>query len=292
MKPLILPVFVPHMGCPHQCVFCNQFHITGQWQPPDLTQLSAQAEAWTCSGGQTPELAFYGGSFTAIEPAVQERLLASAATLKAQGRISGIRLSTRPDALDDDVLSRLLRYGVETVEIGVQSLDEEVLRESQRGHTAMQAEEAIRRVKATGFRCGAQMMVALPADTPEKSLATGRRLVALGPDMVRIYPTAVICDTPLAEAYAKGAYRPWSLDEVLDTVAALLAAFDLAHIPVIRVGLQAEDNLSKGDVIAGAYHPALGELAKARLFRQRMQALLSPCEKGPVHFAVAPRFLS
>lgn len=292
MKHVILPVFVPHMGCPHTCVFCNQFRITGTWEPPDLATLACQAEEWAASSGTLPELAFYGGSFTAIDLKTQTALLESAAQLKKDGRISRVRLSTRPDALGAEVLARLAHYGVDTVEIGVQSLDDEVLAASQRGHTAAQAEDAIRRVQAAGFRCGAQMMVALPGDTPEKSLATGARLVQLAPDMVRIYPTAVIRDTALAEAYAAGSYQPWPLDAVLDTVAALLDLFDAAEIPVIRVGLQAEDNLSQGDVIAGAYHPALGELVKARRFRRRMAALLREHETAPVQFAVAPRFLS
>lgn len=292
MKRVILPVFVPHMGCPHQCVFCNQFHITGSWQPPDLQTLAAQAEDWAVTSGRVPELAFYGGSFTAIAETLQEGLLDAAATLKAQGKISAIRLSTRPDALDDTVLARLAHYNVDTVEIGVQSLDEAVLAASGRGHTAQDACDAIRRVKAAGFVCGAQMMVALPADTPAKSLATGRRLIQLAPDVVRIYPTAVIRDTPLAAAYARGDYVPWPLATVLDTVAALLDLFEAAAIPVIRVGLQAEDNLSQGDVIAGAYHPALGELVQGRRFFRKMQALLADTEAEPVTFAVAPRFLS
>lgn len=292
MKRVILPVFVPHMGCPHACVFCNQFRITGSWQAPDLATLSAQAEAWHASSGEIPELAFYGGSFTAIEQAQQDALLSSAARLKAEGRVSAIRLSTRPDALGQEVLERLARFGVDTIEIGVQSLDEAVLIASGRGHMARDAEEAILRVKQAGFSCGAQMMVALPADTPEKSLKTGRRIIDLAPDFVRIYPTAVIRDTVLADLYVEGGYAPWPIDTMLDTVATLLDLFEEAAIPVIRVGLQAEDNLSHGDVIAGAYHPALGELVQARRYRRRMQALLSANETAPVTFAVAPRALS
>ena len=132
MKHVILPVFVPHMGCPHTCVFCNQFRITGTWQPPDLATLACQAEEWAASSGTLPELAFYGGSFTAIDLETQTALLESAAQLKKDGRISRVRLSTRPDALDAEVLARLAHYGVDTVEIGVQSLDDEVLAASQR----------------------------------------------------------------------------------------------------------------------------------------------------------------
>ncbi|MEE0435477.1 MAG: radical SAM protein [Peptococcaceae bacterium] len=292
MKKVILPIFVPHMGCPHQCVFCNQFHITGQWQAPKLDDLRKKVEEWKVSSGQVPELAFYGGSFTAIETAMQETLLERAAVLKAQGHISAIRLSTRPDALGDEVLARLHFYEVDTVEIGVQSLDDDVLAASQRGHTAKQAMDAIVRVKDAGFRCGAQMMMALPADTPEKSLATGRQLIALKPDFVRIYPTAVIRDTALATAYEQGDYVPWAFDVLLETAAKLWMQFSEATIPVIRIGLQAEENLSAGEVLAGGYHPALGELVMARVFRKRMAALLASPEHSSVTFAVAPQRLS
>lgn len=292
MSRAIVPVFVPHMGCPEQCVFCNQFRITGHWQPPDAAALAALVKDWQDSSGAAPELAFYGGSFTAIALSVQEALLEAAAALKRSGAVSGIRLSTRPDALGAEVLERLAHYGVDTVEIGVQSLDDAVLTASRRGHSAAQAEDALRRVKAAGFHCGAQMMVALPGDSPEKSLATGQRLAALAPDFVRIYPTAVIRETPLAEAYLQGDYVPWQREQMLDTLADLLEVFAEAQIPVIRVGLQAEDGLSQGDVIAGAYHPALGELARARRYRRRMAALLQKEEKAPVQFAVAPRCLS
>lgn len=167
---MILPVFVSHMGCPHTCVFCNQFRITGTWEPPDLATLACQAEEWAASSGTLPELAFYGGSFTAIDLKTQTALLESAAQLKKDGRISRVRLSTRPDALGAEVLARLAHYGVDTVEIGVQSLDDEVLAASQRGHTAAQARTrsgACRR--GISLRCTDDGGVA--GDTPEKSLA-------------------------------------------------------------------------------------------------------------------------
>ena len=194
MKHVILPVFVPHMGCPHTCVFCNQFRITGTWQPPDLATLACQAEEWAASSGTLPELAFYGGSFTAIDLKTQTALLESAAQLKKDGRISRVRLSTRPDALDAEVLARLAHYGVDTVEIGVQSLDDEVLAASQRGHTAAQAEDAIRRVQAAGFRCGAQMMVALPGEAGVIADAPGLRslpLVGHERGLARAFPEIV-----------------------------------------------------------------------------------------------------
>ncbi|MDO4280165.1 MAG: radical SAM protein [Peptococcaceae bacterium] len=292
MKQVIVPIFVPHMGCPHDCVFCNQYHITGSWQAPDLAAIDEMVAEWTASSGETPSLAFYGGSFTAIDLDVQLPLLAAAAALKAAGKIAAIRLSTRPDALDAEVLARLANYGVDTIEIGVQSLNDDVLCASGRGHTAQDAVAAIRRVKAAGFACGVQLMLALPADTPARSLATAAQVVDLAPDFVRLYPTAVIRDTALADLYASGRYVPWAMDAVLDTAAEMAMAFAAAEIPVIRIGLQAEDQLTQGDVIAGAYHPAMGELVKARIYRKRMAIMLGAGASGPVTFAVAPRRLS
>lgn len=292
MKKVIVPIFVPHMGCPHACVFCNQYRITGQWQPPSAATLAEKVKAWQMSSATVPELAFYGGSFTAIDLDVQNTLLESAAILKKQGEISEIRLSTRPDALDDAVLMRLKHYGVDTIEIGVQSLCDEVLQAAGRGHTAKTATEAIKRVKAHGFQCGAQMMVALPKDTPARSIETCKNVIACAPDFARIYPTAVIRDTALETMYQNGVYVPWDFEDIIDTVAEMVTLLNQAEIPVIRIGLQAEDRLSEGDVVAGAYHPALGEYVKARLFRRRMVSMLSAHETAPIIFAVAPRMVS
>lgn len=292
MKKVIVPIFVPHMGCPHACVFCNQYRITGQWQPPSAATLAEKVKAWRVSSDTVPGLAFYGGSFTAIDLDVQNSLLESAVTLKKKGAISEIRLSTRPDALDDAVLARLKYYGVDTVEIGVQSLCDEVLQAAGRGHTAETAIEAIKRVKVHGFQCGAQMMVALPKDTPARSIETCRNVIDCAPDFVRIYPTAVIRDTALETMYQNGSYVPWAFEDVIDTVAEMVELLNRAAIPVIRIGLQAEDRLSGGDVVAGAYHPALGEHIKARLFRRRMEARLDENETAPIIFAVAPRMVS
>lgn len=292
MKKVIYPVFVPHMGCPHQCVFCNQFRITGQWTPPSLQEMEENVVAWQKSSGVVPELAFYGGSFTAIDLELQETMLEMAAQLKQANLVSAIRLSTRPDALEDEILVRLRHYQVDTVEIGVQSLNDEVLALSERGHSAAQAREAIERVKAAGLSCGAQMMVGLVGDTPLSSLTTCKEIIALRPDFVRIYPTAVIRGTKLETMYQEGTYLPWDFDTCLDTVADMKLLFDEAEIPIIRIGLQPEDNLDEGDVVAGLYHPALGELVKARVFRKKMQALLQENEEKEIIFAVAEKQLS
>ena len=278
-KPLIVPVFIPHFGCPHTCVFCNQKKIAGEYQLPTGKQLEEMVLAYRTSvndKAREVQLAFYGGSFTGLARSQQSLLLSAAAELKERGLIQKIRLSTRPDYIDRERLMLLKNYQADIIELGVQSMDEDVLKASQRGHTAedvLRAVELIRSFRA--FSLGLQMMVALPADMPAKSLATAEKIAALTPDFVRIYPTAIIKDTALALAWQRGDYEPWPMELILDTTAAIWDIFYKAHIPVIRIGLQAADNLRlEQDLLGGAYHPALGEMVKSRWYRQQLEALL------------------
>ena len=288
----IIPVFVPHAGCPHQCVFCDQRQITGADAPITPQALTALlAEATACSGPGA-ELAFYGGSFTAVAPALQEALLAAAQPFLAGGQLGGIRCSTRPDALGPEALTRLRRWGVGTVELGCQSMDDAVLRASGRGHTAADTVQAVQRLRAGGFRVVTQMMTGLPGDTPAGALATARALAALAPDGARIYPTLVLPHTPLAAMYARGAYRPQTLDEAVDCCAALWEVFRAAGIPVLRVGLHDTSELA-ASALAGPYHPAFGELVLSRMFLRRAQALLGPARGAPqATLRVAPQRVS
>ena len=279
-KPLIVPVFIPHFGCPHTCVFCNQKKIAGDYQLPSGQLLEDMVQAYrTSSSSKTREvqLAFYGGSFTGLEEAQQRQLLSAAAELKARGLIDKIRLSTRPDYIDEERLTLLKSYQADIIELGVQSMDEAVLKASQRGHTAEDVLRAVEWIRSyPQFALGLQMMVALPADTPAKSLATAEKIAALAPDFVRIYPTAIIKDTALALAWQRGDYEPWPMERILDTTASIWDIFYQDHIPVIRIGLQATDNLRlEQDLLGGAYHPALGEMVKSRWYRNRLEALLS-----------------
>ena len=291
----ILPVFVPHLGCPHDCVFCNQRRIAGQAQPADahtVQQLLSAAAALPDTGAKR-QLAFYGGSFTAIPEAQQTELLAAAQEGIERGLIDSIRLSTRPDAIDGAVLSRLRRYGVETIEIGAQSLDDEVLRLSGRGHTAEDVRRSARAVKAAGFSLVLQMMTGLPGDTDEKDLATAREIIALRPDAVRIYPTVVVRDTALCELWQRGEYRAHTVEDAVRVCARLLPLFEAAGIPVIRLGLNPTEELTGGAAVAGAYHPALGELVRSRILREKAGALLEGVQPGSrVTLAVQPRLLS
>lgn len=290
----IIPVFVPHWGCPNDCVFCNQRRITGQRVSATAETVKTAIEnAALLPAGVKRQLAFYGGSFTAIPAAEQEELLSAGKAALDAGQISAIRLSTRPDAVDEAVLSRLRRYGVETVELGAQSMDGEVLRLSGRGHTPEDVERASRLLKEGGFRLILQMMTGLPGDSPEKDIATAERLIALRPDGVRIYPTVIVRDTALYDLWRSGRYAEHTVEEAVQVCARLLPLFEAAGIPVIRLGLNPTEELSGGGAVGGAYHPALGELVKSRLCRERLEETLSALPGAKrVTLGVHPSLLS
>ena len=278
----IIPVFIPHWGCPHACVFCNQRRISGVKHPADAETVRAEVERarTVLPKGERAELAFYGGSFTAIPAEQQEALLSAAKAYLDEGVLSSIRLSTRPDAIDADVLSRLHRYGVETIELGAQSLCDEVLQYAHRGHTAADVENASRLIRASGFRLILQMMTGLPGDSPERSIHTAKKIISLKPDGVRIYPTVIVRDTELYDCWRAGEYREHTVEDAVALCARLLPLFEKAGIPVIRLGLNPTEELSGGAAVAGAYHPALGELVRSRILRNRAEALLTGTVPG------------
>ena len=281
-RAYILPAFVPHWGCPHACVFCNQRRISGAKKPAtvqDVKNSIEQAAAFLPKGGKR-QLAFYGGSFTAIPAPEQEALLGAAKEALDRGEIDSIRLSTRPDAIDDTVLERLRYYGVETVELGAQSMDDEVLRLTERGHTAGDVERASRLIKAAGFKLILQMMTGLPGASEESDLETARRIIALRPDGVRIYPTVIVRDTALFDMWQAGEYREHTVDDAVRVCAKIVPLFEAASIPIIRLGLNPTEELSGGAAVGGAYHPALGELVKSRILLEKARTLLSGVEPG------------
>ncbi len=277
----IIPVFVPHWGCPNDCVFCNQRRITGQREPATAqTVTDAMKQAAALPPGAKRQLAFYGGSFTTIPEEQQEALLTAAKSYLDAGELTSIRLSTRPDAIDGAVLRRLKHYGVQTIELGAQSMDERVLALAGRGHTAADVEKASWAIKAAGFQLILQMMTGLPGDSDEGAIETARRLIALEPDGVRIYPTVIIRDTALCDLWRAGLYREHSVEDAVRVCAKILPLFEAAGIPVIRLGLNPTEELSGGDAVGGAYHPALGELVKSRLYRNKAETLLADSEPG------------
>ncbi len=291
----IVPVFVPHLGCPNDCVFCNQRRISGSAVPaaPEDVVRAVERALEVTPPGTRRQLAFYGGSFTAIPAREQEALLEAAAPYLRRGDISSIRLSTRPDAIDGAVLARLKRCGVETVELGAQSMSDRVLALSGRGHTAGDVREASRAVKAAGFRLILQMMTGLPGSDDQSDADTARELAALGPDGVRVYPTVIVRDTALFDLWRAGRYKEHTVEDAVRVCARIVPIFDAAGIPIIRMGLNPTEDLSGGDAVGGAYHPALGELVRARIMRGKAEAALEGAMPGgEAVLRVNPRLMS
>jgi len=288
-KHYVIPIFVPDMGCPHRCVFCSQKRITGQDSVPDAGHVARKIEEFLPhiprEEGITVEVAFYGGSFTAVKPELQKELLRPAFDALNNGRIDHIRISTRPDAVNEKVLALLSTYGVSIIELGVQSMDDVVLGLANRGHTSRDILRAVAIIKSWGFILGLQIMVGLPGDSMEKVFLTAREVVALRPDFVRIYPCLVLQGTELAEKYSSGDYKPWSLEDAVEVCKKTLIIFEKAGIPVIRIGLQPSEEISwSGDILAGPYHPAFRELVESVVAREQMTQLLAKARKefGPV----------
>lgn len=291
----IIPVFVPHLGCPNDCVFCNQRRISGSVTPAtpeDVSGSVERAKALTPPGTRR-QLAFYGGSFTAIPVHEQEALLGAAQPYLESGDISSIRLSTRPDAIDGEILARLRRFGVETVELGAQSMSDRVLALSGRGHTAQDVADASAQIKAAGFRLILQMMTGLPGSDDESDVDSARKIAALAPDGVRVYPTVIVRDTALCDLWRAGRYKEHTVEDAVRVCARILPVFEAAGIPVIRLGLNPTEDLSGGDAVGGAYHPALGELVRARIMREKAEALLATANaSGEAVLRVNPRLMS
>lgn len=258
----IIPVFIPHVGCPHECVFCNQRKIAGTVSAPSAEDVkSIIAEGVLKNRNKAPAVAFYGGSFTAIDENLMDAYLGAAGEFLKSGEISSVRISTRPDCIDEKILRKLSRAGVRTIELGAQSMDERVLHASGRGHTAEDVVQASRLVKAAGFEFILQMMTHLPESSEESDTKTAEKIAELAPDGVRIYPTVVVRDTYLEELFRAGKYTPCTPDSAARLGAKLMDIFEEAHIPIIRFGLNPTEDLSGGEAICGAYHPALGEMA-------------------------------
>ena len=278
----IIPVFVPHLGCPNDCVFCNQRRISGAQEPAGVENVKNAIESAAAlpRNGAKRQLAFYGGSFTAIPSCQQEALLGAAKEYLDRGEIDAIRLSTRPDAIDGAVLARLKRYGVETIELGAQSLCDEILLLSGRGHTAADVVNASEQIKAAGFRLILQMMTGLPGDSVERTVYTAKKIIALHPDGVRIYPTVIVRDTALYDLWQAGEYKEHTVADAVEYCAAIVPLFEAAGIPILRLGLNPTDELSGGAAAGGAYHPALGELVKSRLMLYKMRGTLNGIPAG------------
>lgn len=270
-RPLIIPIFIPHMGCPHQCVFCNQQTITSGDAPPSAERISDAVRryfAFARKRRATTQISFFGGNFLGLNETTMQRMLTAATAFVAQGHVNSLRFSTRPDTICGRTLSAVAAFPVTTVELGVQSMNDSVLSAANRGHNAADTVDAVALLKARGYAVGLQMMVGLPQDDDARALATARRIIALAPDFVRIYPTLVLEGSPLAGLYRRGGYRPMALDHCVSLVKRLFLLFKTNGIPVARMGLQASDGLADPKaMLAGPYHPAFGHLVHAEIVR-------------------------
>lgn len=281
MTPLVIPIFIAHQGCPHRCIFCDQHSITGKAageehrvSPSSVKKTIADWLAHSQDQQKRQvQVAFYGGSFTGLPVARQKELLEAVKPFIDRRDVQKIRLSTRPDYVNQEIAEFLIEYSVGIVELGVQSLDNEVLEASGRGHTAQQSEQAVRLLQRNNFTVGVQLMCGLPGDSTVKLINTAKRVAALAPDFVRIYPALVIKGSVLARMYKDGSYKPMSLNKAVAKVSKLKAIFEQHGIKVVRMGLQPSEGLQER-VLAGPYHPAFGELVASRqLFKKTRQIL-------------------
>lgn len=263
MKKGNISIFVPHNGCPQNCSFCNQKTITGKSAQPTENDVKQAVETALKRKGYQYEIAFFGGSFTAIDREYMLSLLKTASEYVDGVIITGIRISTRPDFIDDEVLKILKKYNVTSIELGAQSMDDEVLKANLRGHTSEDVENASRLIKEYGFELGLQMMTGLYLDTDEKAKETAKRIIALEPATVRIYPTVVLKGTMLADLYEKEIYKPQTVDDAANLCTKIVPMFEEAGINIIRLGLHSSEDIKK-NMIAGAFHDSFGEIVKSR----------------------------
>ena len=271
-KHVNIPIFIPHLGCPNDCVFCNQRTISGHGDFKIESVRGEIDEALSTLGADTErEIAFFGGSFTGIDRALMTELLDLAQGYVERGLVSEIRLSTRPDYINGEILDILSRYSVKTIELGLQSLNDDVLCASRRGHTVECAIEACRAIKARGFSLIGQMMIGLPKATAKDEIRTAELICEIGADGARVYPTVVFADTELERMTHVGSYEPLDTENAVERTKNVLDIFDRYRVPCIRVGLCASENLRDASkAIAGATHAAIGEMAMSELFYERI----------------------
>lgn len=295
MKHINVALFVVHKGCPHTCTFCNQRCITGFEQSitaDDVHKAARTAmeslDRQTAAGG---EIAFFGGSFTMVSRDYMISLLEAAYTYVEKGIFKGIRISTRPDGIDEEICNILKKYGVTAVELGAQSLDDRVLELNERGHTAQQVTDACTMLKEYGFELGLQMMTGLYGSEDEDSIETAKKIIELKPATVRIYPTVVIKGTKLNELMEQGVFTPKGVDETADLCANLIMMFEKAGIRVIRVGLHSGGDVQDG-MTGGAFHPALREICEGRIYRNAALDALKGRPQGEYELIVGKGHVS
>jgi len=274
-----IPIFIPELACHYKCIYCNQRKISGMKEIPASNDIVNTIEKYLNTidyKNSEVEIGFFGGSFTGLSLDKQEELLVLTKPYIDNQMVQSIRLSTRPDYINEENLELLLKYNVKTIELGAQSMDDEVLKYSGRGHTAEVVRQASKMIKAHGFNLGLQMMIGLPMDTHQKAITTAKEIINLGADNTRIYPTLVIKNTPLEDLYNKGEYIPLNMDEAVSIVKDLVLLFEAANVNILRIGLHPSEGLLNGnDLVAGPFHPSFKELVMAEVWKDNFNELFN-----------------
>lgn len=287
MRHSNISIFIPHLGCPFNCIFCNQYKITGSDSavtPDDVYKTLCKAKA-SCLDCKNTQIAFFGGSFTAINQKLMIEYLEVAHKFIEDGSFDSIRISTRPDCIDENILKILEKYHVKNIELGVQSLDDDVLKASCRGHSSNDSLNAVKLIQQAGLDVGMQMMCGLPKDSKQKDIETAKRIIDTGCKEVRIYPVCVIEGTKLEKMYKDGSYIPLKLDEAIDICAILCKMFEDAGVTVLKCGLHSDSGN-----IAGPFHPAFGEMVRSQMF---FDEITSKFERGSsLEISCSNRFIS
>lgn len=278
-KEYIIPIFIPFLGCPNDCAFCNQVKITNYKDNINKENTIRQINQYLSyfpKNENLKEIAFFGGSFTGLDEKVMISYLEIALDYKKKGIIDRIRLSTRPDYINNSILDILKKYEVDVIELGIQSLDNEILNANERGHSKEDSIRASKLIKDYGFKLGHQIMPGLYKDSFDKAIKTGLESIKMNPDMVRIYPTLVIKDTKLEKLYKEGLYKPLSLNEAIEISSRLYMIYSYKKIPVIRIGLQPTENINeKKDVVAGPFHPSIRQLVETNIHKIYLEELIN-----------------
>lgn len=274
MKHANLSIFIPHAGCKHRCTFCDQNRISGQIKAPSLNEIQEMIRTCVESPkhrADSTQIAFFGGSFTCIPRDQMLTYLKLASEYVENGLFSGIRISTRPDGINTEILDILKRHHVTHIELGAQSMDPSVLLQARRGHTPEDTKNAARMIRDAGFVLGLQMLIGLPGDSKEIAYRTAKQLAALQPCEMRLYPISVFPDTALYEQYQHGDYQPLTTEQAVEWIVPIAAYLEEKSIRLLRIGLHQADG-----AVAGAFHPAFGELVKTGVFNSKLRKLLPP----------------
>ena len=273
MKHSNVSIFVPHVGCPNKCAFCNQHTISGKTSlpTPESVREICKSALNQVSDTKNAEIAFFGGSFTAIDREYMISLLSAAGEFVGENGFYGIRISTRPDCIDDEILEILKNNKVTAIELGAQSMNDRVLLLNDRGHTADDVRKASELIKQYGFELGLQMMTGLYGSDVETDVYTAKEILKIKPQTVRIYPTVILENTKLSELLKNGEYKPYGFDEAVELCSKLLIEFEENGVKVIKLGLHASE-IVESEMVGGFYHPAFRELCESRIFLERIKS--------------------